>query len=78
MLRSPSFYGLWACYFIGCLAGLMAISITTPVGAEVGAGAGLATFLMGFFAIFNGFGRPFFGALTDRVTPGLLPSARSS
>jgi MFS transporter, OFA family, oxalate/formate antiporter len=69
MLRSPSFYGLWACYFIGCLAGLMAISITTPVGAEVGAGAGLATFLMGFFAIFNGFGRPFFGALTDRVTP---------
>ena len=69
MLRSSSFYGLWACYFIGCLAGLMAISITRPVGAEVGVEAGLATFLMGFFAIFNGFGRPFFGALTDRVTP---------
>jgi MFS transporter, OFA family, oxalate/formate antiporter len=69
MLESPSFYGLWACYFIGCLAGLLAISITKPVGAEVGIETGLATFLVGFFAIFNGFGRPFFGALTDRVTP---------
>ena len=69
MLRSSSFYGLWACYFIGCLAGLMAISTTRPVGAEVGVDAGLATLLMGFFAIFNGFGRPFFGALTDRLTP---------
>ncbi|MDD1678419.1 MAG: OFA family MFS transporter [Methanomicrobiales archaeon] len=69
MLRSSSFYGLWACYFIGCLAGLMAISITKPVGTEVGMEAGLATFLVGFFAIFNGVGRPFFGALTDRITP---------
>jgi OFA family oxalate/formate antiporter-like MFS transporter len=69
MLQSSSFYGLWACYFLGCLAGLMAISITEPVGAEVGIEAGLATFLVGFFAIFNGVGRPFFGALTDLGTP---------
>ncbi len=69
MLRSPSFYGLWACYFIGCLAGLMAISIAKPVGTDVGIETGLATFLVGFFAIFNGGGRPAFGALTDRLTP---------
>jgi OFA family oxalate/formate antiporter-like MFS transporter len=69
MLRSSSFYGLWACYFIGCLAGLMAISIAQPVGTEVGIAAGLATFLVGVFAIFNGAGRPVFGVLTDRVTP---------
>jgi OFA family oxalate/formate antiporter-like MFS transporter len=69
MIRSSSFYGLWACYFIGCLAGLMAISITEPVGTEVGVEVGLATFLVGFFAIFNGVGRPFFGALTDRINP---------
>jgi MFS family permease len=69
MLRSASFYGLWACYFIGCLAGLMAISIAQPVGTEVGTGAGLATLLVGFFAIFNGGGRPLFGVLTDRITP---------
>ena len=69
MLRSSSFYGLWACYFIGCLAGLMAISIAIPVGTDVGIEAGFATFLVGFFAIFNGTGRPVFGALTDTLTP---------
>jgi len=69
MLRSPSFYGLWLCYFIGCLAGLMAISIAKPVGTDVGVETGLATLLVGFFAIFNGFGRPVFGAITDKFTP---------
>jgi MFS family permease len=69
MLKSSSFYGLWACYFIGCLAGLMAISIAKPVGTDVGIEAGFATFLVGFFAIFNGGGRPVFGALTDKLTP---------
>jgi OFA family oxalate/formate antiporter-like MFS transporter len=69
MLKSSSFYGLWACYFIGCLAGLMAISIAKPVGTDVGIEAGLATMLVGFFAVFNGGGRPVFGALTDKLTP---------
>jgi OFA family oxalate/formate antiporter-like MFS transporter len=69
MLKSSSFYGLWACYFIGSLAGLMAISIAKPVGTDMGIEAGLATFLVGFFAIFNGGGRPVFGALTDKLTP---------
>lgn len=69
MLKSPSFYGLWACYFIGCLAGLMAISIAKPVGTDAGIETGLAIFLVGFFALFNGGGRPVFGALTDSVTP---------
>ena len=69
MLCTPTFYGLWACFFIGCLAGLMAISIAKPVGTEIGIEAGLATLLVGFFAIFNGGGRPVFGSLTDRITP---------
>lgn len=69
MLRTSTFYGLWICYFIGCLAGLMAISISKPVGTEIGIEAGLATLLVGFFAIFNGGGRPVFGALTDRLNP---------
>jgi len=69
MIRTPAFYGLWICYFIGCLACLMAISISKPVGTEIGIATGLATFLVGFFAIFNGGGRPVFGALTDRFTP---------
>ncbi len=69
MIRMPAFYGLWFCFFIGCLAGLMAISIAKPVGTEIGIATGLATLLVGFFAIFNGGGRPVFGALTDRFTP---------
>jgi OFA family oxalate/formate antiporter-like MFS transporter len=70
MLRTTTFYGLWVCYFIGCLAGLMAIGIAKPVGTEVvGIGSGLATMLVGFFAIFNGGGRPVFGSLTDRLNP---------
>ncbi len=71
MVNTPSFYGLWMCYFIGCTAGLMAISISKPVGTElVQIETGLATALVGFFAIFNGSGRPVFGFLTDRFSPG--------
>jgi MFS family permease len=69
MLKTSTFYALWACFFIGCLAGLMAIGIAKPVGVDVGVDAGLATMLVGVFAIFNGFGRPVFGALTDKLTP---------
>jgi OFA family oxalate/formate antiporter-like MFS transporter len=70
MLKKPAFCGLWICYFIGCLAGLMAISIAKPVGTDLaGITPALATVLVGFFAIFNGGGRPVFGALTDRFSP---------
>jgi OFA family oxalate/formate antiporter-like MFS transporter len=70
MVKTPAFYGLWLCYFIGCFAGLMAVSIANPVGTElVHIGTGLATALVGFFAIFNGAGRPLFGFLTDRLNP---------
>jgi MFS family permease len=69
MLKTTSFYALWVCYFIGCLAGLMAVGIAKPVGSDIGIEAGLATVLVGVFAIFNGFGRPVFGALTDKLTP---------
>jgi OFA family oxalate/formate antiporter-like MFS transporter len=71
MVRTPAFYGLWICYFIGCIAGLMAVSISKPVGTELlQIETGLATALVGFFAIFNGSGRLAFGVLTDRLNPG--------
>jgi predicted MFS family arabinose efflux permease len=70
MVGTSSFYALWVCYFIGCLAGLMAIGIAKPVGTEVvHIDSALATMLVGFFAIFNGGGRPVFGSLTDRLNP---------
>jgi MFS transporter, OFA family, oxalate/formate antiporter len=70
MIKTPTFFGLWICYFVGCLAGLMAIGIAKPVGTEAfKIESGLATLLVGVFAIFNGGGRPLFGTLTDKLTP---------
>ncbi len=71
MVKTPAFIGLWICYFIGCISGLMAVSISKPVGTELlQIGTSLATALVGFFAIFNGGGRLAFGVLTDRLKPG--------
>jgi OFA family oxalate/formate antiporter-like MFS transporter len=70
MIKTPTFWGLFLAYTIGCLAGLMAIGISSPVGQEViKIDAAMAAMLVGIFAIFNGVGRPLFGWLTDRITP---------
>ena len=70
MAKTPTFWGLFFCYIIGCLAGLMAIGISKPVGSEIIEIAGeTATMLVGVFAIFNAVGRPLFGALTDKMGP---------
>ena len=42
MSKTTSFYGLWICYVIGALAGLMAIGVAKPAGLEVAANAGIA------------------------------------
>lgn len=70
MLGTASFYGLWLCYILGATAGLMAIGISATVGREViGLDVGTSAFLVSIFAIFNGIGRPIFGALSDKITP---------
>ncbi len=70
MLKTKCFYALWLTYTIGTTAGLMAIGISAPFGREVARvdpiTSGLA---VSIFAVFNGFGRPLFGWLTDRITP---------
>lgn len=69
MLGTPTFYGVWLCYIIGSLAGLMAVGIASPVGTEiVKLNAATAALFVSIFAIFNGIGRPIFGWLTDRIT----------
>lgn len=70
MTKTSTFWGLFLTYTIGCLAGLMAIGISSPVGTEsIMLDAGTAAVLVGVFAIFNGGGRPLFGWLTDKITP---------
>ncbi|MDD5222501.1 MAG: OFA family MFS transporter [bacterium] len=70
MLKTGAFWGLWFCYIIGTLAGLMAIGISSPVGQEVvKLDPATAAALVSVFAIFNGGGRPIFGWLTDKISP---------
>ena len=71
MLGTLSAWGLWLCFIIGSLAGLMAIGIAAGVGQEIiKVDAKTAASLVAFFALFNGGGRPVFGFLTDAVGPG--------
>ena len=70
MLRTKTFYALWIAYTLGCLSGLMAIGIAAPFGLEVAKISQQASSIaVSVFAIFNGFGRPLFGWLTDRLKP---------
>lgn len=70
MVRTRYFWGLWICYVIGTLAGLMAIGISSSVGQEVFLlSAATAASFTAVFAIFNGIGRPLFGYLVDRIAP---------
>ena len=70
LLGTSTFYGLWFCFFVGSLSGLMAIGIASPVGQEIiKLDAVTAATLVSVFALFNGGGRPIFGWLTDALTP---------
>ncbi len=70
MVKTSSFYALWSAYMLGCLAGLMAIGISSPFGREVARiDEYTANLMVSVFSVFNGLGRPLFGWLTDRLNP---------
>ena len=70
MIRTPAFYGLWICFFLGAFSGLTAIGISHEVGVEIiGINPGKANFMVGSFALFNACGRPAFGFVLDRFRP---------
>ena len=70
MVKTSTFWGLFFCFLIGSIAGLMAIGISKPVGNEIIKITGeTAATLVGVFAIFNALGRPLFGFLTDKIAP---------
>lgn len=70
MLKTSKFFGLWICYTIGTLIGLMIVGITSAVGQEIiKLDAKTTASTVSTFAIFNGIGRPLFGWLTDKLNP---------
>jgi len=68
MLGDARFYILWAMLFINVFGGITIISNMVPLMRELtGATAGGAAGLYAILAIFNGLGRLFWGALSDRL-----------
>ena len=68
MLRTPQFYLIWIMYFFGCLAGLMIIGQTSPIGQELaGLTAAAAAGAVMLLSIFNGVGRIFWGRVSDAL-----------
>jgi MFS transporter, OFA family, oxalate/formate antiporter len=67
-LRSGQLYGLWILLFLNVVAGIMIISNAIPIYSELtGASAAIAAPVYGLLSILNGFGRFFWGTISDRI-----------
>jgi MFS family permease len=67
-LRTPQFWALWAMLFLNVTAGILFISNAVPIMSELtGASAATSVAVYGFIALFNGLGRFFWGAVSDRI-----------
>ncbi len=67
-LRTPQFWALWLMLFLNVTAGILFISNAVPIMRELtGAPAATAVAVYGFIALFNGLGRFFWGAVSDRL-----------
>lgn len=67
-LRTPQFWALWMMLFLNVTAGILFISNAVPIMREltrVEPATALAVY--GFIALFNGLGRFFWGAVSDRI-----------
>lgn len=68
MLRTREFYLVWIMYFFGCATGLMIIGQTSPIGQELAKySKEAAAFGVSLLAIFNAFGRLFWGKISDII-----------
>jgi MFS transporter, OFA family, oxalate/formate antiporter len=67
-LRTPQFWALWGMLFLNVTAGILFISNAVPIMRELtGAAPATALAVYGFIALFNGLGRFFWGAVSDRI-----------
>jgi MFS family permease len=67
-MRTWQFYALWGMLFLNVTAGILVISNAVPIITELtGIDATRAAAIYGFLALFNGLGRFFWGAVSDRI-----------
>jgi MFS family permease len=67
-MRTPQFWMLWFMLFLNVTAGILFISNAVPIERELtGAAPGPALAVYGVIAVFNGLGRFFWGAVSDRI-----------
>jgi len=68
MLGTPQFYLLWVMLFLNVTAGIIVISNATGIMQELtGVAAPVVIATYAYLAFFNGFGRLFWGWLSDRI-----------
>src|SRR5712671_5124493 len=66
--RTWQFYALWLMLFLNVTAGILFISNAVPIMRELtGVPPATALSIYGFIALFNGLGRLFWGAVSDRI-----------
>jgi OFA family oxalate/formate antiporter-like MFS transporter len=67
-MRTWQFWALWGMLFLNVTAGILFISNAVPIMRELtGTTPGTALAAYGFIAVFNGLGRFFWGAVSDRI-----------
>lgn len=67
-LRTPHWYLLWLMLALNVTAGAALISVAAPLTQELTlVGPGLGAVAVSVIALFNGIGRMFWGALSDRI-----------
>ncbi len=67
-MRTPQFWLLWLMLFLNVTAGILIISNAVPIYSDLtGAAAAVAAPIYGFLAVFNGIGRFFWGAVSDKI-----------
>lgn len=67
MLKTPQFYIVTFTFLLACMAGLMMIGFTSPIAIAKGLSPEIAATGVMIIALFNSFGRVFWGGISDKL-----------
>jgi OFA family oxalate/formate antiporter-like MFS transporter len=67
MIKTPQFYIVFFTFLLACMAGLMMIGFASPIAVAKGLTAEVAATGVMTIALFNSFGRVFWGWISDKI-----------